>query len=111
MLTPEQKAELRTLIEAQLVEIEQEIARLEELVKPIPLENSIGRISRMEAINSKSINEAGLRMAKERQIDLRNALSRMEEENFGLCVRCGNPIPFKRILLMPETRNCVHCAA
>ncbi len=41
-----------------------EISELEELTKPVPLDASIGRISRMNAINNKSINEAALREKK-----------------------------------------------
>lgn len=109
MLTPEQIAELRSNIESQIAELEQEIARLEELVKPIPLESSIGRVSRMEAINSKSVHEAGLRSARERSIHLRNSSQRLDEPSFGMCSKCGRPIPIRRLSLMPETRTCVTC--
>ena len=36
------------------------------LCKPIAAENSIGRISRMDAINNKSVVEAALRVAQEK---------------------------------------------
>ena len=58
----------------QLIKIEKEIDKeiiinknkiLEytELCKPIAPENSIGRVSRMDAINNKSVVEAALRVA------------------------------------------------
>ena len=47
------------------IEKEQEkICTLKELTKPISPENAIGRISRMDAINNKSVNEAALRQPK-----------------------------------------------
>ncbi len=110
-MTDQQRKDLKQQIESQIIEAEHEIARLEEVVKPISPENAIGRISRMEAINSKSINEAGLRKTRERVVDMKNALKRLNDENFGLCAKCGNPIPLKRIVLMPETRLCVNCVS
>ena len=109
MLSQQQLEELASQIQMQIDSAEQEIVRLEEVVKPISPENAIGRVSRMEAINSKSINETGLRQARERVIDLKNALTRLNDDSFGICVKCGNPIPLRRILLMPETRACVKC--
>ena len=38
-----------------------------ELTKPIPPENAIGRVSRMDAINNRSVNEAALRTAEQQK--------------------------------------------
>ena len=32
-----------------------------------------------------------------------------QEEEFGLCEECGNPIPKERLLIMPEATLCVNC--
>lgn len=108
-LAPDQLDQIRSRIVSQIEELDKEILRLEEAVKPIPLENAIGRVSRMEAINSKSIHEAGLRSARERRIHLKNTLQRLGDDGYGLCARCGQSIPFKRLSLMPESRMCVGC--
>lgn len=42
------------------------ILRYEELAQPISPDNAIGRVSRMDAINDKSIVDAALRKANER---------------------------------------------
>lgn len=43
---------------------------------------------------------------------LLEALTRLREQpiGFGRCERCGAPIPFARLLLLPATRVCTHCA-
>lgn len=102
---------LRTKIEASLKQLEEEIAELRELTKPIAPENAIGRVSRMDAINNKSINEAALRKSEEKNKQLKYALSRIDEADFGLCGRCGEAIQEGRIMLMPESNYCVRCAA
>lgn len=39
------------------------------------------------------------------------ALRRLETDTYGTCVRCQSPIPFGRLLAMPETDHCVGCSA
>ncbi len=50
------RAEMKTLMLSRQEELLAEIEVLKELTKPIAPENAIGRVSRMDAINNKSIN-------------------------------------------------------
>ncbi len=59
-----EKEKLKKIIISQMAELKEDISELQELTKPIPLDASIGRISRMDAINNKTINEASLREKK-----------------------------------------------
>ena len=87
------------------------IERMRQMTQPISPENSIGRVSRMDAINNKSVMEAALRTAEEELNAMQSALRRLDtDENFGRCDRCRKPIPFKRIALLPGSTKCVHCA-
>jgi len=87
-----------------------EIEELRELSKPISPENSIGRISRMDAINNKTINDRMLRKSQEKLKKLKLALSRTDDPNFGKCITCKKPIQQARLELMPESTNCILCA-
>ena len=105
--------ELRTI----KVQIEEEVEKTlllvrnyRELSRPIAPENAIGRISRMDAINNKTVIEAALRKAEQKLTNLKVALSNINDPDFGLCSKCNNPIPMGRILLMPHSRFCVNCA-
>jgi DnaK suppressor protein len=97
-------------IRAEIERTQQDIAALTELIKPIPPDNAIGRLSRMEAINAKSVNEVALASARTKMGKLKWALSHLEDPEFGMCHECGESIPIGRILLMPETTMCVSCA-
>jgi len=110
MRTPEEKAKIREEIEKRIAQTQQSIASLKEHVKPIAPDNAIGRITRMDAIQQKSVYEANLRTAEESLLKLEQALTSFEDPAFGLCAKCKNPIPFERILIIPETRLCVPCA-
>lgn len=97
-------------ITEEISKTEQDILNLEEQTAPISPENAIGRISRMDAINNKSVNEASLRQARQKLTKLHLALDRIDEADFGICVQCKQPIPIGRIMLVPQAIRCVHCA-
>lgn len=109
MLDEEERARIRARIEHELMRLESEIQTLEILTAPVPPDRAIGRLSRLEAINEKSINEATLRSARALQRRLRAALPRVGEEEFGQCSECEASIPLARLLSMPDARMCVTC--
>jgi DnaK suppressor protein len=103
------KLEIKANIEAEITKTEKQVAEYKELTKPIEPENAIGRISRMDAINNKSVTEAALRKAEEKLEKLRFALTKVGDDDFGICLKCKQPIPLGRILIMPQSRTCVKC--
>ena len=105
-----EKKQLKIKIEEKISQTEQEIVELEELTKPISPENSIGRVSRMDAINNKSVAEAALRSSRKKLGSLKFALTKIDSPEFGNCSVCKNPIPTARLLYMPESTRCVRCA-
>lgn len=109
-MTPQQLKEVETKIKEEIYRTSKRIEHYKELTKPIAPENAIGRVSRMDAINNKSINDTALRKEEQKLKNLHIALGNINDEGFGSCDRCKNEIPTGRILLMPQTRFCVHCA-
>lgn len=109
-MTEAEQNEMREIILSKIEDTREEIVQLTELTKPIAPDNAYGRLSRMDAINNKTINEAGLREQKSRLQKLERALSNMEEGKFGNCLKCNDPIPLGRLKFMPWTTRCVKCA-
>lgn len=107
----EQKAEIQKVILHEIEITKKTVLELKELTSPIAPDSAIGRISRMDAINNKTINEAALRNAESKLKGLELALQNRNDDDFGKCARCKNEIPIGRILLMPHSRFCVHCAS
>lgn len=105
-----QRAELKEKIIRTIEKTEDEIRRLEEATKPISPENAIGRVSRMDAINNKGVAEATLRSARRKLSSLQLALTKIDSPEFGICSRCRRPIPPARLMYMPQSTRCVHCA-
>lgn len=109
-MTEKELNELKLLIDDQIQLIETEIIELTELTKPISLDASIGRVSRMDAINNKAINDLALRDNKSTLQKLERAKERGENSELGICLKCGEEIPFGRLKIMPYTTRCVRCA-
>ena len=64
----------------------------------------------MDAINNKSVNQVALTNAEIKLNNLKVALTKIDDLDFGICVRCSTPIPLGRILLMPQVITCVNCS-
>ena len=109
-MTKIELAKVQNIIEEEIDKTKVSIQHYKELTKPIAPENAIGRISRMDAINNKSVNEAALLKAEQKLKNLKIALSNINDSDFGICARCNQNIPLGRILLMPQSRFCVNCA-
>ena len=86
------------------------ISTYTEMNKPVAPDVAIGRISRMDAINNKSITEASLRQAKSKLKGLEQVLTKLGTKDFGNCLKCKQAIPPGRILIRPESQYCVNCA-
>ncbi len=109
-MTEDEKKEIKRIINEQIESAREEIEELKELTKPVKLDASVGRLSRMDAINNKAINEKQLREKKSTLQKLERAQARYEEDKLGKCLKCGDEIPFGRLKFMPYTTRCVSCA-
>lgn len=109
-MTDQDKKDIKAKVLTEIDKTKKSIADYREMAKPISPENAIGRISRMDAINNKSVIEAALRQAEIKLKNLQLVHANIESKDFGLCQKCQKPIPIGRILLMPQSRFCVNCA-
>jgi len=109
-MTKEQKETLEKHIKEKIDSLKKDIVTYKKLTKPIRPDSSIGRLTRMDAINSKSINEAALRTAEHTLPKLQRAFRMIDDPDFGSCKECEEPIPFGRLMIMPEADLCVLCA-
>ncbi|NOY68218.1 MAG: conjugal transfer protein TraR [Deltaproteobacteria bacterium] len=106
----EQKENFRKHITDRIQSVKKDIISFKALTRPIAPDNAVGRISRMDAINSKSINEEALRKAENTLVKLESAFKIIDDDDFGTCIECDKPIPFARLMILPETSLCVGCA-
>ena len=109
-MTEQEKNEIKTIIEANIQTLKEQIAILEEKVKPIAPDCSLGRLTRLEAMGEQHVNNKILDESKLRLSRLTNALSRIDKPMFGICIECEEPIGMGRMRIRPESVRCVSCA-
>ncbi len=105
-----EKTEIKLKISQEISKTKEKIADYKELNQPIAPDCAIGRVSRMDAINNKSVTEAALRQAEKKLEGLKYMQKTLGNEDFGLCQRCKQAIPVPRLLFMPQSRFCVNCS-
>lgn len=105
----EEREELAEIISRDIKKLSQKVEELKEFTAPVEPDCAIGRISRMDAINNKSIVEASLRNLQSRLDQLQKIMQVVNENDFGICNNCHKPIPFERLKIRPEIRLCAGC--
>lgn len=106
-----ERKELIENVKEKIVQVKDSIVDYKEMTKPIAPDDAIGRISRMDAINNKAVNDAALLKAKDKLVGLERMLERKDDPELGICDRCKQVIPLGRLLLVPQSSKCVQCAA
>ncbi len=107
------KAEQKRLgvtIERDLESLRKEIQALERQLQPIAPDCSLGELLRSEMMQGQEVLNLAYVEAKKRYNRLLYAQKHIEDEGYGLCVDCEEPIAFERLLLIPEARYCIRCA-
>ena len=108
-MNEDDKKEVHRKIIEDVENIKENILTLKKMSKPVSPDNAIGRLTRMEAINAKSINDANIRTAKIRLMKLEKALEGINDPDFGICQLCEKKISLKRLMIVPESNVCVQC--
>ena len=106
----EDKEKLEQYIRAEIEALKKNIIFYKEGAKPVALDSAIGRVTRMDAINSKSISEESLRKAEIALLKLESALEKRDDPDFGFCLECGEEINPKRLEFDPAVELCIDCA-
>ncbi|MCH7852915.1 MAG: TraR/DksA C4-type zinc finger protein [Proteobacteria bacterium] len=70
----------------------------------------VGRLSRMDAMQAQAMSQATGRRRELMLKKITAALARMDEDDYGLCRSCDEPINPKRLEYDPTAILCVSCA-
>jgi len=104
------KEDLKKKIEMELGKIENSLPGLRESARPVVLDTSIGRLSRMDAMGAQAIAQKSYQLASSRANHLKIALRLIGSKSFGVCLDCEKPIAEERLFVAPESRLCIRCA-
>jgi DnaK suppressor protein len=100
----------KKLIDLQLEKLIAENTLGQSAQKTVELDQqSVGRLSRMDALQSQAMAQAQQRRRDVLKGSLQAALRRLKEEEFGYCHECGDEIEEARLLASPTVIKCISC--
>ena len=82
---------------------------IKESSRPVDLNDPIGRLSRMDAIQQQQMSLESKNRALLTLKQIEAALSRMKDDSYGICLKCEEEIPEKRLKARPESPFCSGC--
>ena len=109
-LTKEEAEELRLRLLALIAELESGLRASASSAAPVALDqSSVGRLSRMDAMQQQAMAKATREKAQLRLGQCKRALSAFERHEYGVCRKCEEPIGFRRLFAKPEAPFCMDC--
>ncbi len=93
------------------IEIEQLLSDSVDSSRPVDLGLSIGRLSRVDALQQQAMAKANREAHQRRLVLIDAALRTLKGGRYGLCRSCEEPISLKRLEARPETPFCLECQA
>lgn len=100
----------RKLLDRLAVELHAALSE-KDATEPVQLDTSIGRLSRMDAMQSQQMALALKERQRQQLVRVERALRSIDDGNYGACKMCREPISEERLELQPEATVCVTCAS
>ncbi len=103
--------QFRTRLKAERAELDAQQKASSEDRNPVALDQqSVGRLSRMDAMQVQAMAKAVEGRRQIARVQIEAALKRIDAGEFGYCSSCDEPIARKRLELDTKTATCIACA-
>ena len=91
-------------------ELEEESAASAQSRAPVTLDQqSVGRLSRMDAMAGQNMAAAAERARQAMMVKIDSALRRLDDGDYGFCRECDEPIAPNRLEADPTASLCIAC--
>lgn len=108
-MDPELLYHFKTQLEALSAELQAGLETKSESTAPVQWDTSIGRLSRMDAIQSQQI-ALGLKARQQQHLlRVQNALEAISQGTYGRCRKCKGQIALERLEVQLDAVVCVQC--
>ncbi len=108
-LSDSQQDTLRQELGRLQAELEQLLATSSAGAQIVDLDKPIGRLTRMDAMQQQQMNKANRRAVEIRVQQIKAAIRRMDDQSYGYCLSCDEPISAARLKVRPEAPLCIGC--
>lgn len=111
-MTAVDPGEMRDRLLELRAELESVAATGEDSAAVVELDQSkVGRLSRMDAMQAQAMAKASAQRREQTLRQIEAALQRIDDEEYGFCTDCAEPINPKRLEFDPTTLLCIDCAS
>jgi len=101
----------KTKLLARSDELKSIIQSEKESAQPVILDQQrVGRLNRMDAMQSQAMSVETKRRREIELARIETALKRIEDGDYGYCVKCEEEIGAKRLEIDPTAPFCIDCA-
>ena len=101
---------LKVQLEERAESLRAAIAAGDEADGPISPDSSLGRLTRVDALQSQQMAQALIQRNREELGRVTRALERVASGDYGTCARCGDDIAEARLQAVPDAVVCRDCA-
>lgn len=109
-LSDAQIAELKAALQTKQESLKDLLNLSRERAGTVQLDQTVqGRVSRIDAIQQQEMARANQSQYENELRLVIAALRKIEEDDYGYCARCDEPIGLGRLTIRPETPLCVNC--
>lgn len=110
MITADQRNLLAAMMMRESADLEALSQATREDRAPVELDQqSVGRLSRMDAIQQQSMDIAREERRLRRLKIIKAALQRIDDDDYGYCLKCADDISFDRLSADPAATLCKDC--
>lgn len=100
----------KTILEERLTALDAEDAAGQNAQDTVMLDQqAVGRLSRMDALQNQAMAQATARRRGVERQRIMAALARLETDEYGFCVTCGDAIAPARLAADPAIALCAAC--
>jgi DnaK suppressor protein len=110
-LTDDQTTELIGLLQGLQTSLEQHLANASDRTDTVDLDQPIGRLSRVDALQQQAMAKEQLRRNRIKLSQVKQALVAAADDEYGLCRSCEESIGYRRLKAFPEAPFCISCRA
>ncbi|MCO5398886.1 TraR/DksA family transcriptional regulator [Ralstonia soli] len=100
---------LRSLLDEQEARVQRQLSALGASIAPVPREAPFEDADRADEEAGERTNDVMLARYRSELEQLHAARERMQQHHYGICVDCGEAIPFLRLQAQPTAMCCLPC--
>jgi DnaK suppressor protein len=104
-------ARFKQRLETRDLELRERLERPPDQTSRVEPDRAIGRLTRLDAVQAGHMSEELRRQAAAERSRIAQALQRIVNGTYGICPRCGEPIPDARLEARPDAVLCLECAS